>query len=127
MPDYDSQQFAPPAPVAKVIVRTLDHVDCVSDVTMLIDSGADVTLIPRVCADRLNLVGEIETGFLLQGCWGGATAAKAVDAELVFLGRNFRGRFPIIDEEYGILGRNVLNHLSLLLDGPRLNWQLRTF
>ena len=32
-------------------------------------------------------------------------------------------QFPVIDDEVGILGRNVLNHLSLVLDGPRLSWR----
>jgi len=26
---------------------------------------------------------------------------------------------------YGILGRNVINHLILTLDGPRLLWSIR--
>jgi hypothetical protein len=38
------------------------------------------------------------------------------------LGRTFRGQFLVIDEETGILGRNILNTLALLLDGPRQTW-----
>lgn len=30
--------------------------------------------------------------------------------------------FLITDQEVGILGRDVLNHISLLLDGPQLFW-----
>ena len=123
MPNYDGQQFDPPAPVARVTVRTLDRAHNVSDVAMLIDSGADVTLIPRVCAESLELESAIETGLCLQSFDGGVTAPKVVEAELVFLGRNFHGRFPLIDEECGILGRNVLNNLSLVLDGPSLDWR----
>ena len=47
MPNYDRQQFKPPAAVARVIVRTRDGMKSVSDVAMLVDSGADVTLIPE--------------------------------------------------------------------------------
>ncbi len=123
MPEYDRQRFRPPAPMAKVIVRTLDHAQSVFDVPMLIDSGADATLIPQVCAEQLKLPSEIETRFRLQDYRGGVSAARVVDAEVVFLGHNFRGRFLVIDNEWGIVGRNMLNHLSLLFDGPHLTWQ----
>jgi hypothetical protein len=38
------------------------------------------------------------------------------------LGRAFRGQFLVIDQQAGILGRNILNNLALLLDGPQLTW-----
>ena len=126
MADYDGKQFDPPAPVAKVTIRTLDRAHSLSDIAMLIDSGADVTLIPRACAENLGLEGATEVSLHLQGFDGGTIAAKVVEAELVFLGRNFHGHFPLIQDEYGILGRNVLNNLSLVLDGPRLNWREET-
>ena len=28
----------------------------------------------------------------------------------------------LIDQEWGIMGRDVLNHVALLLDGPKLTW-----
>ncbi len=37
--------------------------------------------------------------------------------------RRFRGRFLLIDAEVGVVGRNVLNHVRLLLDGPALSWE----
>jgi hypothetical protein len=123
MPDYDGQQFTPPAPVVRVSIRTLDKARSISNVAMLIDTGADVTLIPYECAERLGLVSQIETSFRLQGFDGKASEAKAVNAELLFLGKNFHGCFLLIDGECGILGRNVINNLSLLFDGPHLNWR----
>ena len=47
MPTYDAQGFRPPAPVAMVTLRTQDGRKSLSDVEMLIDSGADVSLIPE--------------------------------------------------------------------------------
>jgi len=123
MPEYDGQQFDPPAPVARVIVRTLDHTRSVPDVAMLVDSGADVTLIPQFCAERLGLVSNIETGFFVRGFDGSPITADVVEAEIVFLERNFRGRFLLVTGQCGILGRNVLNNLALLFDGPRRNWR----
>jgi hypothetical protein len=48
MPTYDDTFFDPPAPVVKVTLRNSNNAYTLSDVPMLIDSGADVTLIPRI-------------------------------------------------------------------------------
>jgi hypothetical protein len=122
MPDYDRRQFDPPAPLAKVFLRTPDHARSISDVPMLIDSGADVSLIPASCADQLALQSDLEERFALRGFDGSTSLGRAVNAEILLEGRVFRGRFLIIDQSYGVLGRNVLNHVALLLDGPRLQW-----
>ena len=53
---------------------------------------------------------------------GSSSEAPAVHLELLFSGRTFRGRFLLIDQEWGVLGRNVLNLLPILYDGPRLTW-----
>jgi len=34
----------------------------------------------------------------------------------------FDGTFVVTDSAYGILGRNILSHLVLTLDGPRQLW-----
>jgi len=39
-----------------------------------------------------------------------------------FLGKNFTGKFLLIDQPMGILGRNILNSLALVLDGSGLSW-----
>jgi len=45
-----------------------------------------------------------------------------VSLELAFLGRIFRGQFLVIDQEVGILGRNILNVLTLLFEGKQQAW-----
>ncbi len=122
MPVYDAERFKPPAPVATVVLYTRDRAKTVADVPMLIDSGADLTLIPQRCVRELGLHDEPIDGFL-QGFDGSTTPARAVNIELHFLQYIFRGLFPVTEDELGILGRNVLNKLSLLLDGPRLTWR----
>jgi hypothetical protein len=88
---------------------------------MLLDTGADVTLIPRSFADRLNLA-VAPDDYELVAFDGSRSSAQAVRLNMEFLGRTFRGKFLLIDQEWGLLGRDVLNHISLLFDGPRLNW-----
>ncbi len=53
---------------------------------------------------------------------GSLSVAQVVELDLIFLRRAFRGRYLIIDQKCGILGRDILNYITLLLDGPRLNW-----
>jgi hypothetical protein len=123
MAEYDGQHFDPPAPIAIVSLGTTDRDRHVANVRMLIDTGADITLIPRVCAERLGLCSKGNAVFRLQGYDGVDTTAEAVEARLIFLERGYRGTFPLIDDDCGILGGNILNNLSLVFDGPNLNWR----
>jgi len=121
MPSYDAEQFTPPAPVARVTLRGSYQSEEVADVPMLLDTGADVSMVPRSAAEKLALRDSDEI-FRLVGFDGSSSEAPAVDLELVFGGRSFHGKFLLIDQEWGILGRNVLNRVPILFDGPRLIW-----
>ena len=123
MAAYDSNLFDPPAPVAVVDIRDPSSGNVISGVRMLIDSGSDLTLIPKRLINELNLDLDQSTSHELTGFDGHMSVAKSVQLDLVFLGRTFKGRFVMIDSESGILGRNVLNHFALVLDGPGLSWK----
>ena len=123
MPKYDEQRFDPPAPVATVALRTLDRRKNISDVLMLVDSGASVTLIPASSVIELGFGPAEQRPYELVAFDGTHSFTTAVQCEVVFLGKVYRSEFPILDSEYGILGRDILNHVSLLLDGPDLNWR----
>jgi hypothetical protein len=58
----------------------------------------------------------------LMGFDGRKSFAPVVMLDMVFLRRAFRGRYLLVEEERGILGRDILNHMSLLLEGPRQQW-----
>ncbi len=122
MPEYDTNQFNPPAPLASVTLRNPDTGATCSDVPMLLDSGADISLIPQAIIPKLQLTIIPERQYELIGFDGSTRLAQAVRAELVFCRRVYRGQFLLIDQSWGILGRNILNAVSLLLDGPRLLW-----
>jgi predicted aspartyl protease len=55
MPNYDASHFDPPAPVARVTLRNPHNGATVSDVLLLLDTGADVTLLPRTAVERLGV------------------------------------------------------------------------
>lgn len=122
MPAYDDSRFAPPAPVARVRLRHPDRGESNADVPMLIDSGADATLLPKAAVAALGIVSTGER-YQLVAFDGTTSESEAVRADLVFMSRRFRGRFLVIDAEVGIVGRDVSNHVRLLLDGPALSWE----
>jgi hypothetical protein len=122
MPAYDDSRFAPPAPVATVSLRNPENGASLADVPMLIDSGADATLLPKSAVATLGIVATGER-YQLVAFDGTTSESEAVRADLGFLGRRFRGRFLVIDAEVGVVGRDVLNHVRLLLDGPALSWE----
>jgi len=90
---------------------------------MLIDSGADVSLIPKSSVRLLGLEDGEQEGYELMGFDGSKSVARSVQCDLLFLRRVFRGAYLVAEDATGILGRDVLNHISLVLDGPRLNWR----
>jgi predicted aspartyl protease len=122
MPTYNTDQFDPPAPVASVTLRHLETGAALFDVPMLIDTGADVTLLPRDVVEKIGVIPVPEKVCEVQGFDGSVQFAEMVQLELVFLGKKFRGQFLVTDQPQGILGRNILNAVALLLDGPHINW-----
>jgi hypothetical protein len=95
-----------------------------ADVPLLIDSGADVTLLPKTSVDFLAISVSDNSGYELTGFDGSASISQSVRAEVVFQRKIFRGEFLLTDQEVGFLGRDVINHLPVFLDGPRLNWEV---
>lgn len=120
MHPYDATRFSPPAPLASATVRQSASLTA-APVLLLLDTGADVTLLPRSPVFSLGETASVGD-FELIGFDGTRSISSAVDLELVFLKRVFKGRFLLIDQEWGILGRDVLNHLTLVFDGPQGFW-----
>ena len=54
MPNSDSERFVPPAPLAKVMLRNIETGAELSDVPMLLDTGADATLIPKEVVEQAS-------------------------------------------------------------------------
>ncbi len=122
MSSYDATRYNPPAPLAQVALRRLDDNATVTDVPLLLDTGADVTLLPVLAVERLGAQQLPDQRYELMGFDGNTSTAPVVILDVLFLRRAFRGRYLLIEEERGVMGRDILNHLSLLLDGPRQQW-----
>ncbi len=123
MSNYNGVWFNPPAPVAHVTLRDPDNGRTIENVPVLLDTGADVTLLPRSFVKQLGANLLPDTQYETIGFDGNSSLSDVVGLEMVFLERTFRGRFLLIDQEWGIIGRNVLNSLMLLFDGRNLEWK----
>lgn len=123
MPKYDAENFDPPAPVAYVSLRDPATGASLSDVPMLIDTGADVTLLPSKYVEEIGVHPAAEVVYEIQVFDGESKFAEVVELESILLGKKFTGQFLLIDQPIGILGRNILNVLSITLDGPKGKWE----
>ncbi len=124
MPSYNSELFPQqPAPFAYVTLRNPASGAIAADIPMLIDSGADATLLPQAVVEQIETVPDPESVHELEAFDGTRSIAHAAHLDLLFLRRNFKGRFLLVYQEWGILGRDVLNNVAIVLDGPRLAWE----
>lgn len=124
MPNYDADFASPPAPVARVIIRNPLAGKSVTGVPLLIDTGADATLIPRAILPYLDIDEETlePTGYSLVGFDGTTSPAILVPVTLEFLGKWVAGQYLLTEANYGVLGRDVLNLFRLVFDGPGSVW-----
>jgi len=108
----------PPAPYVLVTLARADGSGTTLDVPDKVDSGADRTVIPTRLAEQIGLV-EVERREF-EGL-GGVRVTLSLFDLLVTI----RGCQPVAvaaagsdGEPYILLGRDVLNHFRIVLDGP---------
>jgi len=115
---YDRDNFNPPAPVLEVSLAVPNSLFSKQFVKSpaLLDSGADITVIPQWIAQQLQLkyVDEI----LASGYDGTPKKTFIYSVKIIF---NNLGDFVIrtiaSDIEYVLIGRDILNKWSLFLKG----------
>ena len=122
MPSYDGTHYDPPAPIAQVTLRDMNSGALLPNVVLLVDTGADVTLLPRAAVESLGVKLVSGKDYELLGFDGSKSTAQAVELDMIFLKKAYRGRYLLIDEDRGILGRDVLASVALLFHGPRQEW-----
>jgi predicted aspartyl protease len=119
---YDEQIFNPPAPVIDVSLSlpiTQSQLQSVNLKSLaLLDSGADITVIPEQIVQELQLkyVDEITAS----GYDGVPKQAFIYSVKLIFndLG-GFIVRVIASNTDHVLIGRDILNKWSLLLEGRR--------
>lgn len=116
---YARDRF-PPIPAIAVSFAIPDSYDWQNPITAIIDSSADITIVP------LELLRQYRAPFLkrvvLKSQWAERQAVHLHEVDI----RIGESVLPGIDvagdpnSEEVILGRNVLNRLDLRLEGPKL-------
>jgi len=90
MPKYESQWFNSPAPIARVTLFNPDNELSVMSVPFLLDTGADISLIPQSVADKLEIVPS-GTEYELEGFDGNKSSVLVAYLHLNFVGKKFKG------------------------------------
>jgi hypothetical protein len=119
LPAYEAAGFDPPAPVARSLV--VGPAGTCPNVPLLIDSGADVSVIPLWAADAVGAE-PLREGVMLGFFDGSEATCDVAHLRVQLLRFAFEGAFAVRGGEHGILGRNILNQLALTLDGPQQLW-----
>jgi len=115
-----NRQISPPAPFVHVGVRHPQTETGVDDLAAQIDTAADFTVVPSAVINQLQLV---QLDQVAIGGFGGHVTLVPT----FLVGLVVDGFAPILikvlgdaDEPFVLLGRDVLNHYRILLDGPSL-------
>ena len=113
-----SKDFTPAAPVMDLTLAAVATDATVGPITALVDTGADATIIPMEYLDRIKAPITIE--MWARSTWGDRRRVNLFLVD-VRIGENVLPHVQVVGDETGdeaILGRDVLNKLKLLLDGP---------
>lgn len=115
---YDSR-FDPPAPVVPTAVEGPSGTRVL--VPMLLDTGADCSLLPEAVTRRLHLPEVDRT--TIAGVAGGRRRAAVCAAWLIVGSARVLSRVVAFEEE-AILGRDVLEQIVTRLHGPQQRFTL---
>jgi hypothetical protein len=115
-----NRQIEPPAPFVHVSLRRLGGASSLDDLPAQIDTAADRTVIPGGLVARLGLVPLDELP--VAGFGGQVLLVSTYFVEVTVRGQPPRPVEVLAHEgeTYVLLGRDVLNHYRLMLDGPGL-------
>jgi len=119
--NYD-QSFDPPAPIAKIVLRNTETGERVKNISVFLDTGADISLLPTSAIEKLQITSSDESVNLI-GFDESQSISKLYRLQVIFLGKRITGTYCVIDDQIGILGRDVLNEFSITFDGKNSEWK----
>ena len=120
-----NQQVSPPAPFVHVSVRPPHGGTAGITVPAQIDTAADLSVIPGWLVEELELVPLDSVAALGFGGHLLMLPTYLVELQVRELNPVTVKALASPDEPYALLGRDVLNEFTILLDGPNLILELR--
>jgi len=115
--------FNPPAPFLTISISAIYQKEPTLTIDCLLDTGADISVIPQALANSLNLD---PTGLMIVEGFNSERQKLplfAIDATIET--KTLAGiEVLAYQTDYAILGRDVLNRFRLLLDGPAQNLEI---
>jgi predicted aspartyl protease len=110
--------YYPPMPALEIQLGYPEEALTLGPLTAIVDTGADGTLVPQSLVDEIGapLVDEVR----IRSHWGEWRDLQLFTVD-VGIGQAILPAIEVVGDDQGkeiVLGRNVLNRLKLLLDGP---------
>lgn len=118
---YNATLWDPPAPAAEIVIWNPRNSSNIKNIIALIDSGSDITFIPQ------NIVEELQLIIVDQVLVGGYDTSEGKYKETFLYSAFLRMSplkprilpiAPLKQNDYAILGRDILNYWCTTLDGP---------
>lgn len=121
---YDTS-YEPPAPSIEIQLALPESSYFIGPVTAFVDSGADATIVPSYYLQGLPI--QVDDRKVLRSAWG---ERRIVDIHYLDVGIGAI-RLPVIEivadelSDEIIIGRNILNKLLVVLNGPAQTLELK--
>ncbi|MBI3913064.1 MAG: hypothetical protein HY327_02540 [Chloroflexi bacterium] len=119
------QNYVPPAPVLDIHLAEPDKALQVGPLTALIDTGSDGTFVPTAIIEKLDV--PIVYATSVRSHLGDNLRRVSVYKVDILFETIRLPSIEVIGDDWGdeiIIGRNALNKLRLLLDGPKQTTEL---
>lgn len=115
-----SREYSPPAPILSVNLTVPEEAFQLGPYPALIDTGADGTFVPTTLLEQLGVPIIYATN--VRSHLGESTHRVSVHKVDILLGTLRLPNIEVVSDDWGteiIIGRNLLNKLKLVLDGPK--------
>lgn len=114
---------SPPIPKIKINIQSPKNPKMCKSISAVIDTGADQTCVPTHVIDQ---IGNLDYSYIkVRGAIGKTEKMKKCIIDLSLSTCEYKDHEVIeINREYAIIGRDILNDYTLVLDGPNNKWSV---
>lgn len=117
------QTIKVPGPEALLEVQNPSDASQKCQIVGVLDTGAKMTVIPE---DAIASIGNlVSSTVIVREASGNMLSAKKYFVNLTIDEYKFNEvEVVALPRNYAIIGRDILNNLKIILDGPNLTWQI---